>query len=202
MVMNRAVFFDRDGVINSNVYYPDTKEWESPRTVKEFSVFPQVFKALRILSEQNYRLFLISNQPSYAKGKTTLEDLNGIHEKLVASLKENAVQFCDFYYCYHHPEAVVAAYKKLCECRKPSPFFIREAQKKYRIDLELSWMFGDRATDIECGRTAGVRTVLIKYKNSLVNCAADLVAEDLNEAVGMILSRDNAHRVKGAKTKI
>lgn len=159
--MTRAVFLDRDGVINRNVFYSDTGEFESPRTSSDFELHANVMEALRLMRDAGYDLFLVSNQPNVAKGKSTLEDLREAHAKLEAALRESGIAFKEFYYCYHHPDSKLQPYGGSCECRKPSPYFLLQAQKNYEVDLEHSWMIGDRATDIACGIAAGVKTIRI-----------------------------------------
>lgn len=191
--MSRAVFLDRDGVLNRNVFYSDTGAYESPRTAAEFELFPHVIGALKLLIQAEYRLFLVSNQPNVAKGKSTLEDLQRTHEALKASLESNAILFEDFYYCYHHPESRVPELKGPCVCRKPAPYFLLKAEREHGIDLAQSWMIGDRATDIECGEAAGVRTIRVlpdfpcdDVRNQLPQ--PTFFAKDLHDAVIHILS--------------
>ncbi len=88
--MNRAVFLDRDGVLNPNVFNSETGEWESPHRVEDFELFPWVPDSLKRLREY-YKLFLVSNQPSYAKGQTSLENIQEIQRKLVEVLQENGL---------------------------------------------------------------------------------------------------------------
>ncbi len=159
--MNKAVFFDRDGVINRLVYNPDTNEYESPHFLKDLEFYPWTLEALKKIQEEGYLLFLISNQPSYAKGKTTLENIKAIHDKMHDYMKANDILFTEYYYCYHHPEGIVPEYSCECECRKPKPYFILEAKKKYNLDFKNSWMIGDRDTDVFCGQNAGIKTILV-----------------------------------------
>jgi D-glycero-D-manno-heptose 1,7-bisphosphate phosphatase len=157
----RAVFLDRDGVLNRNVFNPDTGEFESPGKPKDVELFPGVLEALLQLQQANYLLFLVSNQPNYAKGKSMLDELQGVHATLCKSLDDAAINFTQFFYCLHHPQGVVPSHSGICECRKPSPFFLKRAASDYGVSLPHSWMVGDRASDIECGNTAGVRTIRV-----------------------------------------
>lgn len=157
----RAVFLDRDGVINYNVFYKDTQAWESPRNTADFAIVPSAIQSMQLLQQANFLLFIVSNQPNYAKGKSSLEELQAIHSKLSHELQINNITVTETYYCYHHPNGVVANYSKVCQCRKPSPFFLLAAQKTYSIDMANSWMIGDRDTDITCGKMAGTQTIKI-----------------------------------------
>jgi len=157
----QAVFLDRDGTINRNHYYADSGEFEAPRSAEDLELYPWSIPALTALKQAGYSLFIVSNQPNFAKGKSTLASLAEIQDKFVSELKLSDIVFQDCYYCYHHPESVVAGYSE-CVCRKPSPEFIFSAVKKHGVDLSRSWMVGDRPTDVECGYRAGLRTIRIK----------------------------------------
>ncbi|HEU4522806.1 MAG TPA: HAD-IIIA family hydrolase, partial [Thermoanaerobaculia bacterium] len=179
------LFLDRDGVVNELVYYPDYGEWEAPRSVADLRLRAGAADAIRQASRNGWLVFLITNQPSYAKGKCPLQDLQAVHREVLQQLKEEGVTVTDSFVCYHHPESKIEGFGT-CECRKPSPFFIREAATAHGIDLGRSWMAGDQDTDIEAGRRAGVRTALINYEHSHVKRGAvepDLVCADLAELV-------------------
>ena len=146
-----ALFLDRDGVINHNVYYSDTNEWESPRMPEDLQLIEGSLQALKRLS-QSYLLFIISNQPSYAKGKTSLENLKMVHNKLISCFEQEEIPIREAFYCFHHPKGIGGN----CECRKPSPYFINQAIEKYDIDKQRSIMIGDRDTDLLCAQNAGI----------------------------------------------
>jgi D-glycero-D-manno-heptose 1,7-bisphosphate phosphatase len=156
-----ALFLDRDGVLNELVFYPDTGEWESPRTPAELRIVPGAGPALRALRAAGWPLFIVSNQPSFAKGKTTLEALRAVAEALEARLLQEGVAFEAAYYCYHHPEGKVPGYSGPCQCRKPSPHFLHQAADRFGLDLKASWLVGDQDGDLLCARNAGCRSLLI-----------------------------------------
>jgi D-glycero-D-manno-heptose 1,7-bisphosphate phosphatase len=156
----KAVFLDRDGVVNRNVFYPDSGEFESPRSVEAFELFPWTLEALRRLCDAGYALFIVSNQPNFAKGKSPMEPLQEIGDEFISRAKENGSVILASYYCYHHPNSLLPGYSA-CDCRKPSPKFLLDAAAEYDLDLAQSWMVGDRPTDIECGLRAGVKTIRI-----------------------------------------
>lgn len=187
-----AVFLDRDGVINRNVVNPSTGQWESPLTVDELSLLPRVPAALRLLREAGFLLILVSNQPNFAKGKSSLEELDAIHQKLLEMLRREGVAFTACYYCLHHPNGIRAEYSVPCCCRKPSPYFLFRARDEFEVDIELSWMVGDRATDIECGHAAGVRTIQILNPEESMSVAAKKIVptfqvNDLFSAASIIV---------------
>jgi len=188
--MKPAVFFDRDGVINELVLNPATGEYEPPHSPGDLVLVHDAIRSLHDLQNAGFDLFLVSNQPDYAKGKTTLEQIRAVHEKLDRIIKDGGVRFRDYYYCYHHPNGIEPAYSFECECRKPKPYFLLKAAGDYGIDLAGSWMIGDRDTDIECGKAAGTHTILVlieessKYRSS--SCP-DYTAENIQEAAKIIL---------------
>jgi D-glycero-D-manno-heptose 1,7-bisphosphate phosphatase len=187
--MTKALFLDRDGVVDDLVWYDDTREWESPRNVRDLVVCKDVIEPLRKASRAGWLLFLITNQPSYAKGKCPLEDLRTVHERVLDELKRAGVTITDSYVCYHHPESTIDGYGP-CECRKPSPFFIWEAAKLYGIDLRESWMVGDQDSDVVTGINAGCRTALLKYGHSSGKRGSvqpDVICSDLAELVRQIV---------------
>ena len=190
--MRQAVFLDRDGVINPLVYNLNTGEYESPHQPGEFSVYPQTARSLQRLSAAGFLLFLVSNQPSYAKGKTTLEHIRAIQAILAEYLQENKIDFVEFYYCHHHPDGIVPGYSGPCACRKPSPYFLQQAASEHGLDLSQSWLIGDQDSDVLCGQAAGVRTIQILNPHSAAKRGAsrpEFRAENLAEAVELLLMR-------------
>jgi D-glycero-D-manno-heptose 1,7-bisphosphate phosphatase len=188
--MQYAVFFDRDGVINRLVYNPQTKEYESPHFVKDYILFPDAIQCLKHIREAGFYLFLISNQPSFAKGKTTIEEIEGIHNKMVGLLAGSDIKFDECFYCYHHPEGVVDGFNIKCQCRKPEPYFIFKARDKFDFHLNGSWLIGDQDTDIFCGQKAGIKTILIEDKFSEKkrgSSTPDFKVRSLKEAVNIII---------------
>jgi D-glycero-D-manno-heptose 1,7-bisphosphate phosphatase len=185
-LMARAVFLDRDGVLNRNVYYPDTQAWESPRTVDAVQLTPGIAPALAFLQAAGYLLIVVSNQPNAAKGKCSREALDLVHAQVVSLLAAEGVALDAHYLCLHHPE-----HTGPCECRKPSPFFLLNAAASYGINLDQSWMIGDRATDVECGRAAGTRTIWVDTGEGSAaptpNNAPDFIAPDVPEAIAHLL---------------
>lgn len=191
----RAIFLDRDGVLNYNVLNPLTGEFEAPLTPEDFRLIPGVLESLGVLRDSGFLLFLVSNQPNCAKGKVTLDALEAIHDRLESALDEADIAFKAFNYCLHHPQAVVPSLLGPCQCRKPSPYFLLKAQNEHAIDLSRSWMIGDRVTDVQCGKAAGARTIRIVDEKSQTcetgDSAADFTAESLPRAVRIVLTNDD-----------
>lgn len=189
--MRKAVFLDRDGVINPLVYNLKTAEYESPHEPGEYSVYPFAAKSLRRLVEAGYWLFLVSNQPSYAKGKTSMENIVAIQAQLEEYLREQQVVITQYFYCYHHPAGVAPGYSGPCLCRKPSPYFLQQAAAEHALDLSQSWLIGDQDTDVQCGQAAGVRTIQLLNPHSAAkrgNSLPEFQADNLAAAVDVLLT--------------
>ena len=197
----RAVFLDRDGVLNRNVFNPATGRYESPLSPEQFELVPGAVEALSRLQEAGFLLILVSNQPNYAKGKCSLETFHAIHARLEGILSTNGITLAEAYYCLHRLGGVVPEYAIQCVCRKPLPYFLFRAQETFGISLSKSWMIGDQVTDIMCGAAAGVRTIRVTPDHPGNPCGfvpfelnADFAATDLADAAEIILSR-SFHRV-------
>lgn len=188
--MTAAVFLDRDGVLNELIFNPKTGEYESPHAPEDLVMIDGGIPALRRLAGAGFALFVVSNQPSYAKGKTTLENIQGVHRRLEGSLSANGIAFGEYFYCYHHPHGIVPGYSGNCLCRKPMPYFLLKAARERGVDLAASWMVGDQDTDVECGRSVGCKTALVMNAHSAAKrgCSRpDITVSALSQAVDLII---------------
>lgn len=174
----RAVFFDRDNTLNETIFDTNRQVERPPWKVSELKLKPFVIESLRRLHE-HYCLFLVTNQPDYVAGRVSLGALMEIKYHLMNLMLLNGVHFRCYYYCFHHPS------KEICECRKPSPYFLLKACEEYHIDLKNSWMVGDRDIDIICGKRAGTKTIQICDENCI--SIADYRVNNIKEAVDIIL---------------
>ncbi len=145
----RAVFLDRDGVIN-RAFVRDGKPFPPP-TPQELEILPGVPEALRDLKSHGYKLIVVTNQPDVGRGKQSRQALDAMHEALRKRLPLD-----DIFVCCHTE-------RDNCDCRKPSPGMLLEAAQKYNIDLAASFMVGDRWRDIDAGYNAGCKTILVDY---------------------------------------
>ena len=176
----KAVFLDRDGVINLNVFYDDTGRLEAPRTVSDLRMADGAVDAMLRLQAAGWSLYIVSNQPNQARGKASPADHQAIVEALSTHLCAAGVRIVEAFYCLHHPDGAHPTLGGPCDCRKPSPFFLKEAARRWRIDLQASWMVGDRETDVACGQRAGARTIRIAQRGQ--PSAADHICDDLAQA--------------------
>lgn len=168
----KAVFLDRDGVLN-NAIIVDGKPYP-PQSVEELVIPLGVEDGLIQLKELNYLLIVITNQPDFARGTTPIE----IIDKINNQLKQHLI--IDEIYCCLHDNS------DNCECRKPKPGMILDAAKKWNIDLDSSFMVGDRWKDIETGKNAGIKTILIDYKYNEKYIKADFTCNNFQEVVQII----------------
>ena len=152
----KAVFLDKDGTLVENVpYNVDPSRMRLARGAE----------GLPMLHRAGYRLIVVSNQSGVARGYFAEDALRPVERRLAELLHEAGVPLAGFYYCPHHPKGVVPAYALACACRKPAPGLIAQAAREHRIDLSRSWLVGDILDDVEAGRRAGCRTVLIDNGN-------------------------------------
>jgi D,D-heptose 1,7-bisphosphate phosphatase len=190
----RAVFLDRDGVINELVYHQEVGVIDSPFTVEQFRLLPGVGDAIKRLREGGYKVVLVSNQPGIAKGHMSTETFAKIRKRMKGDLAKEGAFIDGEYYCFHHPEARVEWFKINCGCRKPSPGLLLQASRDLEIDLSQSWMIGDGLSDIKAGKSAGTRTILLgRMKCELCHLMGeedarpDAIAANLSEAAQFIL---------------
>jgi len=159
--MNRAVFLDRDGVINEIVYFPEFGVLDSPLDTKQFRLLPSVAEAIRAFNRLGLKVIVVSNQPGIAKGKTTEEVFERVRLKMRKELEKRGAHIDAEYYCFHHPLAKIAKYRGNCDCRKPKPGLILRAAKDSGLDLSKCYVVGDGLTDIKAGKAVGCRSFLI-----------------------------------------
>jgi D-glycero-D-manno-heptose 1,7-bisphosphate phosphatase len=164
--MHKAIFLDRDGVINKNTHYCNT--------VDDFYILPKVKDALMLLKQAGYKIFIVTNQGGIEKGFLTIEDLNEIHEEMKKQLPEiDDICFCPYYESFY---------------RKPNPGMIYSLAEKHNIFISESWMIGDMSTDIIAGQRAGCKTALVvnNIKESF-KAIPNITADSLYQSAVMIL---------------
>jgi D-glycero-D-manno-heptose 1,7-bisphosphate phosphatase len=187
----RAVFLDRDGVLNELVPDPDSGMPESPLRVEDVRLVPGAATAADELRRAGYALICVSNQPAAAKGKVSREQLRSVHERVVELLANDGVRLDASRLCLHHPDGIVPELAKVCDCRKPAPGMLLSVAADLGLDLEQSWMIGDTDADILAGQAAGCRTALIACTGSAHkrtgSATPDLIAPDLAAAADLLI---------------
>jgi len=159
--MNRAVFLDRDGVINAALYDPTEGKPDTPYRLEDFRLLPGVAQAVRAINEMGFLAVVVSNQPGVAKGKCDYAFLEALDAELTARLARQRAHLDAIYYCLHHPDAVNESLRVDCDCRKPKPGLLVRAAQEMDIDLAGSFMLGDGPRDIEAGLAVGCQTILV-----------------------------------------
>ena len=183
MMKKKAVFLDRDGVINEDV--------DHLHKVADLRILPGAAEAIKILRERGYLTIVISNQSVVAKGMATIEDMEAIHREMEDRLAKEGAVLHGIYYCPHHPNGVIAEYTRVCDCRKPEIGMIQKAVTDFAIDLKQSFLVGDTTGDILTGARAGLKTILVKTgyagRDGCHEATPDFVADDLLAAIDHIL---------------
>jgi len=191
--LRKAVFLDRDGVLNEDTHLITEPE--------QFRLLAGVPEALRKLKEAGFLLVVISNQPVVARGLIDLGGVARLNQTLNAMIQQSGGAALDgFYFCPHHPNADMEAFRVDCDCRKPKPGLIEQARRDWEIDPAASFMVGDRITDVAAGKNAGCATIQVttgRESDAPIQGAteADLavepdhVCEGLEPASEWILSR-------------
>jgi D-sedoheptulose 7-phosphate isomerase len=189
----RAVFLDRDGVINRYAYDAEFGTVDTPATPEQFELLAGAGEAIAGLNQLGLPVIVVSNQPGIAKGKLTPQLLDAITTKMVQELAAVGARLDEVLYCLHHPEATLAKYRINCDCRKPNPGLLFRAAQEWKLDLAGSFLVGDGVQDILAGRAAGVTTVLLASRRCTVceefasrGAQPDRVAGDLKQATRAI----------------
>lgn len=154
--MNKAIFLDRDGVINkSNSYYTFKKE--------EFVFNEGVIATLKKFCENGFLLFVITNQSGVAKSLYSNDDVDAVHQIMIEELAKHNITITEVYHCPHHPDA------GKCLCRKPDSLLLEKAIARFEIDCSQSWFIGDRQRDIDAAQKAGIKGILVEENSDMGN---------------------------------
>lgn len=194
--MKKAVFVDRDGTLNEMVYDENHGVLDSPRKPDEVRLMPKAVDFLKAIKKSGYLVIVVTNQPAIAKGTLSLKNLQDVNEKLASLLAAGGAAWDDLRYCPHFPGPAMKKnkYTVVCDCRKPKPGLLLSAAREFHIDLPSSWMVGDGLNDIQAGKAAGCRSILVTRLKieqverffNLKNCQPDAIACDLIKAAEII----------------
>lgn len=183
----RAVFLDRDGTINKYVGFL--------RSIDDFALLPGAADAIARINASPYLTIVATNQPVIARGEVSFQELEEIHKKMETKLGQGGAYLDDIFVCPHHPDkgfqGEVPELKVRCDCRKPGIGMLKQAADQYNIELTSSWYIGDTTTDIQTGKNAGMKTILVLTgeagKDGKYKVDPDYIAQDLPDAVAHIL---------------
>lgn len=159
--MNKALFLDRDGVLNR-------ERGDYTYSLEDFEVLDEVPVALNLAKNKGYLLIVISNQGGIAKGIFTSERVEQLHDKMNAKMAESGIEFDEIYYCQHHSDV------GKCICRKPDSLMLEKALARFNIDPRSSVMIGDSARDMEAAKKAGIKGFLINSNDGILEIVKGL----------------------------
>lgn len=163
--MQKAVFIDRDGVINSDegMYYIHRKE--------DFKLNPQIVSNIQMLKNEGFMVIVITNQGGVARQKYTLEDVQEIHRHMLTLFQEQDVIIDEIYFCPHHNEI------ENCLCRKPKPLMIQKAMARFGIDKSKSYLIGDNPRDVEAASNAGIYGIKVDANSNIVDACRFIISD-------------------------
>jgi len=152
---NKAIFLDRDGVLNKN-------RDDYVKSIKELEIFSNIGKEISKLKMKGFLIIVITNQSAVNRKIITIKELEEIHLIIQKFLMKSNTSIDKFYFCPHRPN-------ENCDCRKPKPGLILQAMNEFSINASKSWMVGDSKTDIQAGEKAGCKTIFLKKNDSFTN---------------------------------
>lgn len=188
-----AVFLDRDGTINEEMGYINHPD--------RFRLLPGVIEAIRLLNRNDFITIIVTNQAGIARGYFTEEMLKKIHNNLRSQLQDSGVFIDAIYYCPHHPDVGKEPYRYRCNCRKPLPGMIEKACKDFPVDLNCSYLVGDRYKDMIFAKRFSLTSVMVltgygqgeyQYQRESWKVQPDYIAGNLFEAVRWIIKDQNS----------
>ncbi|MDQ7056711.1 MAG: D-glycero-beta-D-manno-heptose 1,7-bisphosphate 7-phosphatase [Persephonella sp.] len=175
---NRAVFLDRDGVIN--------KDYGFVHRIENFHIYPEVFPALKKLQEAGFKLLIVTNQSGIAVGYYTEEDFKILTDYMLSVFRREGIKIDKVYYCPHHPEGIVPQLSIKCNCRKPESGMIKQGIEEFNIDPSMSFLIGDKENDIKAAHKEGIKAALVKTGQGMKyveKTEADFVGENILDVV-------------------
>jgi D-glycero-D-manno-heptose 1,7-bisphosphate phosphatase len=189
-MLNRAVFLDRDGTINEEVVHLVHES--------DLALIEGAAEGIALLKDAGFKVVIVTNQSVVARGRISEAKLRQIHLALTELLSAGGARFDAIYYCPHHPEEGGGDYTVSCDCRKPMPGMLLQASRELEIDLQRSYMVGDNFSDLDAGRAAGCREILVRTghgsrSESMIDRRAprpDYVADDLLDASRWIAEQE------------
>jgi D-glycero-D-manno-heptose 1,7-bisphosphate phosphatase len=189
-VKRPAVFIDRDGTINEQMGYINH--------ISRFILLPGTIEGLRLLNRQLYLTIIVSNQSGVARGYFPIELVDQIHAHMRSLLEKEGAHIDGIFFCPHYPKGIVPEYSIVCDCRKPGTGLIQRACKSFDIDLENSYIIGDRCMDMELAHRSNLKGILVTTGYGLGDIEYVLprspfkplhIAEDLLHAVRWIIEK-------------
>ena len=177
METRQVLFLDRDGVINVDVgYLSDPAQLE---------FIPGAIEAMKEAQTRGYDIIVVTNQSGVARGYYTEEDVQALHAEMSRRLEAEGVHILAYYYCPHHPEGTVEEYKKACDCRKPNPGMLTEAIEEWHVDVDGSFLVGDKPSDVEAAEAIGMRAYPFEEDNLMTFLTPIFAWEEGRKLLGL-----------------
>ena len=177
METRNVLFLDRDGVINVDVgYLSDPAQLE---------FIPGAIEAMKEAQIRGYDIIVVTNQSGVARGYYTEEDVQALHAEMSRRLEAEGVHILAYYYCPHHPEGTVEAYKKACDCRKPNPGMLTKAIEEWHVDVDGSFLVGDKPSDVEAAESIGMRAYPFEEENLMTFLTPIFAWEEGRKLLGL-----------------
>lgn len=173
-----TVFLDRDGTINIDHGYV--------HEIDNFHFIEGAIEAMQELKKMGYALAIVTNQSGIGQGVYTEDQFMQLTEWMDWSLADRDVDLDGIYYCPHHPEASVEEYRQVCDCRKPNPGMLLEAQKELKADMSSSIMVGDKLADMQAGRAAKVGTNVLVRSGQAITAEAEACADIVIDSIAQL----------------
>jgi D-glycero-D-manno-heptose 1,7-bisphosphate phosphatase len=184
-----AVFLDRDGNLNEDVGYLSE--------LSQLTLYPWAIDAVRLLNRAGYLVVVVTNQGGIGRGVIRPEFVPELHAEIDRRLVLGGAKVDAWYYCPHHPEAIIEDLRALCRCRKPATGMVDDAARDLGIDLTRSWVIGDKWGDVQVGERMGGRSILVRTGWGVLEeavrpegQAVEAVCDSLADAVAVVLDRD------------
>ena len=177
METRNVLFLDRDGVINVDVgYLSDPAQLE---------FIPGAIEAMKEAQTRGYDIIVVTNQSGVARGYYTEEDVQALHAEMSRRLEAEGVHILAYYYCPHHPEGTVEEYKKACACRKPNPGMLTKAIEEWHVDVDGSFLVGDKPSDVEAAEAIGMRAYPFEEDNLMTFLTPIFAWEEGRKLLGL-----------------
>jgi D-glycero-D-manno-heptose 1,7-bisphosphate phosphatase len=197
LTRNKAVFLDRDGVLNELVYSKSEGRVGSPFAASELRLIPKVAEAIKRIQQMGFKTIIISNQPGVAKKQFTYDEFEKMKTKVRKSLAKDGCILDGEYYCLHSTTALIKKYKLDCNCKKPKPGLLIQAATENEINLSKSYFVGDGLVDVKAGAAVGCKTILISHMTNFLNeimskqnTFPDYLVDSLNDVPKLLASQN------------
>lgn len=169
--MNKAVFLDRDGVINHDHAYVSK--------IEDFEFIDGVFDACQQFIKQGFMIIVVTNQSGIGRGYYSEQDFNLLTDWMKLQFSKHQIPITEVYFCPHHPKNALPEYLKECDCRKPMPGMLNQAIKQFDIDATKSIMVGDKISDLQAAQAAGIKTKILVKSGKPVTAEGKAIADEV-----------------------